>query len=262
MQQLVQEYINLQLQIYETMQRRLLPFLLLAMILNISLTSAQNSMNVTDAKGLKQGHWEKKDATGRLLYKGSFKDNIPDGEFTYYDSTGKVKAVTKFTEQGSKAYAILYEKGKKISEGLYINEKKHGNWKYYKNDTVVIAEELYKNGVPDGTWKTYYDNGTLLEEVIYINGVKEGPWLQYFYDGLLKTKATYKNGKLEGLATFYHPNGRVFISGPYVNNLKDGIWMHMNDKGVAEKREVWSAGFLMAEEYYDKKIERMMKEEK
>ena len=102
----------------------------------------------------------------------------------------------------------------------------------------------------------------MLEEVNYRNGIKEGPWKQYYYDGPLKLSATYKNGKLEGLATFFYPNGRVMVSGPYVNNLKDGVWMHIDDKGVAEKREVWSAGFLSLEEYYDKKIEKMVKEEK
>jgi hypothetical protein len=38
--------------------------------------------------------------------------------------------------------------------------------------------------------------------------------------------------------------------------------MHLNDKGVAEKKEVWSNGFLVVEEYYDKVRERMVKEEK
>lgn len=240
---------------------RLLIFILTAFTIG-SVASAQDAQNSTDSKGLKQGAWDKKDPLGRLVYKGTFKDNLPEGEFTYYDTTGKVKAITRFSDQGSKAFAILYEKGRKVSEGLYINEKKHGNWKYYKHDSIVIAEENYENGIPIGIWKTFYADGSLLEEVSYINGIKQGPWLQYFFDGILKTKASYKNGLLEGLATFYHPNGRVFISGPYINNLKDGIWMHMNDKGIAEKREAWSGGFLMAEEYYDKKLERMVKEEK
>ncbi|WP_296296405.1 hypothetical protein [Lentimicrobium sp.] len=52
------------------------------------------------------------------------------------------------------------------------------------------------------------------------------------------------------------------VSGPYKNNFKDGVWMHLNEKGVAEKKEIWSNGFLQAEEYYDKKLERSVKEEK
>lgn len=223
---------------------------------------AQSTNNTVDAGGLKQGAWEKKDAAGRLVYQGSFINNKPNGDFVYFDSTGRVKAKTVFSENGTKAYTIVFEKGFKLSEGLYINEKKEGTWKFFNNDSVVIAEETYKEGIPEGIWKTYYSNGALCEEMPYVNGVKEGTWLQYFYDGPIKTKATFKNGKLEGLATFYHPNGLVFISGPYTNNLKDGVWMHLNDKGVAEKREIWSAGFLVAEEYYNKAQEKMIKEEK
>lgn len=236
--------------------------LLLSICITFSTILVGQSQNIVDGKGLKQGTWEKKDSKGNLVYKGTFVDNIPTGVFTYYDSTGKVKAISEFTESGMKTFTRMFEKGYKVSEGIYLNEKKHGVWKYFNADSIVIAEEIYNKGIPDGIWKTYYGNGALYEEMPYVNGIKEGTWLQYFYDGPVKTKATYKNGLLEGLATFYHPNGRVFISGPYVKNLKDGIWMHMNDKGVAEKREVWQSGFLVAEEYYDKAKERMLKEEK
>ncbi|NTW26043.1 MAG: toxin-antitoxin system YwqK family antitoxin, partial [Lentimicrobium sp.] len=213
--------------------------------------------------GKKQGTWRKTDKEGRTVYQGSFLDNKPSGQFVYYDTTGSVKAQTDFTENGTKAFTItFYRSGVKMSEGLYINEKRDGSWKFYNEEGVLISEEVYNNGVAEGTWKTYYANKAILEEMNYHNGVKEGVWKQYFFDGPVKINATYKNGKLEGLATFYHPNGRVMVSGPYVNNFKDGVWMHIDDKGVAEKREVWSNGFLSVEEYYDKAIEKMVKEEK
>lgn len=236
--------------------------LLTTLFLLVFVVSAQQETNKTDAKGFKQGLWHKKDTNGKLIYSGFFKENIPDGEFIYYDSLGKIKARTIFSDNGLKAHTCFFEKGFKVSEGLYLNEKKHGEWKYFNQDSVIISIENYIDGSPEGKWQTFYGNGALLEETTYANGVKNGPWLQYFYDGPIKTKANYINDKLEGLATFYHPNGAIFISGPYKNNLKDGIWMHLNKEGVAEKREIWNTGFLVAEEYYDKALEKMMKEEK
>lgn len=222
-----------------------------------------SDINQTDNNGLKQGKWKKTDAAGRMVYEGFFVDNQPAGLFTYYDTTAKIRATSEFSEKGTKAYTIAYNRlGKKSSEGLYLNEKREGTWKYYNDEDFLVSEEYYENGVPVGTWKNYYQNGNLLEEINYKNGLKHGPWKQYFFDGPLKLSAAYDNGKLEGLATFFHPNGRVKISGPYKNNFKDGVWMHLNDKGVAEKKEIWSGGFLMAEEYYDKALERMVKEEK
>ncbi len=248
------------------MNRKYFPvFLSLFLITSIGLTKAiqAQTLNQVDAKGMKQGEWRKTDANGHLIYEGNFKDNIPTGTFTYYDSTAKVKAISEFSDNGTKACATTFNQfGKKSSEGTYLSEKREGLWKFYNDDEILIAEEFYENGIPAGTWKTYYMNGALLEEINYKNGKKEGSWKQFFDDGPLKLSATYTNGKLEGLATFSHPNGRVKISGPYKNNFKDGVWMYMNDKGVAEKKEIWSDGILVAEEYYDKALERMMKEEK
>ncbi|KAF0195314.1 MAG: hypothetical protein FD166_3030 [Bacteroidetes bacterium] len=219
--------------------------------------------NKTDAQGRKQGIWKKSDKEGRLLYSGSFTDDKPTGHFIYYDTTGAVKAESEFSENGTKSMTTaFYRNGVKMSEGLYVNEKREGTWKFYNEEGVLISEENYRNGQAEGTWKTFYANNAILEEINYHSGIKEGIWKQYFYDGPVKLNALYKAGKLEGLATFYHSNGRVMVSGPYVNNLKDGVWMHLNDKGVAEKREIWSAGFLVAEEYYDKAMEKMAKEEK
>lgn len=220
-------------------------------------------INQTDVKGRKQGSWQKTDKLGRLVYTGSFLDDKPTGHFTYYDTTGKVRAESEFTENGTKTFTTsFYRGGGKMSEGLYLSEKREGIWKFYNEAGVLVAEETYHNGLGEGIWKTYYGNGAILDETSYRNGVKEGTWKQFYYDGPVKLNATYKNGKLEGLATFYHANGRVMVSGPYVNNFKDGIWMHINEKGVAEKKEIWSNGFLQVEEYYDKEVERMTKEEK
>ena len=228
----------------------------------VSISNAQEPANKKDNKGLKQGAWEKRDASGNIIYRGSFINDKPDGEFVYYDSLGNVKARTYYSENGSKAQTTVYNGKKKISDGMYLNEKRHGVWKFYNSDSIVAAEEVYDKGVPSGLWKTYYPNGALYEEMPYVNGKKEGVWAQYFYDGPIKVKATYKNDMIEGLATFYHPNGRVFISGPYVNNLKNGVWTHFNDKGIVEKKEIWQEGRLVSEEYYDKAKERMVKEEK
>lgn len=240
----------------------LLP-LVLFLLISAGYTYAQENLNQFDEKGRKQGEWQKMDQQGRMVYKGSFNHDKPQGLFIYFDSTGKVKARVEYSSNGNEAYTTsYYPNGRKMSEGLYLNEKREGEWKFYNLDTLLISEEYYENGQPTGKWKNYYQNGALLEEITYKNGIKDGPWKQYYFDGPVKLSAKYINGKLEGLATFYHPNGRVMISGPYKNHHKDGVWMYLDNKGIAEKKEVWVDGFLMAEEYYNKELERMVKEEK
>ena len=52
--------------------------------------------NKTDAAGRKQGPWIKYQGDGTTpLYTGTFKDNIPVGEFRYFYPSGKVKMIVK-----------------------------------------------------------------------------------------------------------------------------------------------------------------------
>ena len=56
------------------------------------LTFAQ--INQKDAKGRKQGVWQKNYPNSSvLIYKGQCKDDVPVGEFTYYDPTGEVRTI-------------------------------------------------------------------------------------------------------------------------------------------------------------------------
>lgn len=237
--------------------------LLVASVNSALAQTIPDNLNKTDANGKKQGKWRKLDMKGCLVYEGTFIADKPEGLFSYYDTLGFVSATSVFSENGSRAVTTaFYPSGVKKWEGAYVNEVREGLWQFFNEAGIVISEENYLNGKPEGTWKKYYANGALLEELNYRNGVKDGTWKQYYYDGPVKQSATYRNGLLEGLASFFHPNGRVMVSGPYIHNMKDGVWLYQNDSGVAEKREIWSNGFLSAEEYYDKALERMVKEEK
>ena len=63
-------------------------FLLSSLLLTLT-ASILMAQNITDSKGLKQGEWRKVDANGKVIYEGRFKDNIPQGVFTYYYEDGK-----------------------------------------------------------------------------------------------------------------------------------------------------------------------------
>src|ERR1700740_3756867 len=80
--------------------------------------------NQTDAAGLKQGYWEKLDTkTGKISYKGTFKNNKPQGVFYYYyPSTDSVHSKSDFRQDGKIAYVTMYHlTGKIEAKGKYIN---------------------------------------------------------------------------------------------------------------------------------------------
>src|SRR5688572_8816928 len=85
----------------------------------------EKEKNKTDAKGRKQGYWEKANDKNVLLYTGNFKDNKPVGEFVFYYPSGKVKSVVNHAPDGKTSRArIYYESGKLMSYGRYTSQKK------------------------------------------------------------------------------------------------------------------------------------------
>jgi antitoxin component YwqK of YwqJK toxin-antitoxin module len=71
-----------------------------------------------------------------------------------------------------------------ISEGVYINNQKHGIWREYYDDTgSKMIEENYKNGSQHGRFASYHPNGQLMSEGYYQNGLREGYFKVYDEEG-------------------------------------------------------------------------------
>lgn len=234
---------------------------LVGLLFLISLSSL-SAQNVTDAKGKKQGAWRKLDASGKVVYEGRFKDNIPQGVFTYYYDDGKVRSELTHSPDGKSAASVSFHpNGKKMAEGLYVGTKKDGLWKYYNDLEIPSAEEFYQKCIPAGVWKTYYDDGKLLEECPYQNGLKEGVCKQYFTDGSKKSEVHFEKGKCEGSATFYYPNGNPIQAGQLHNDLKEGVWATYKENGEKESEIEYISGQVANEKYYDKAREEELKNE-
>ena len=206
--------------------------------------------NNKDSKGLKQGAWVKYDPqTNAKIYEGQFIDDKPSGLFKYYSPTGKIKAITTYSKNGSKAHALLFdEKANKIAEGIYINEKKDSIWNYYNPDHVLISQESYLNNSKHGTWKIYYENGKVYEEQNWKNGKKDGAWNQYFNNGNPKTVGYYSNGDLDGKLKFYQQDGKPEMTGTYLNGMREGPWEYFNTDGTIRMREFYSKGKVINKE--------------
>ncbi len=223
-------------------------------------SSSLFAQNVVDAKGFKQGEWRKTDAKGNIIYTGSFKDNIPQGLFKYYYEDGKVRSELTYSADGKMAIALnFYPTGKKMAEGIYIETKKDGLWKYYNDLEILSAEETYQKGSPNGVWKTYYDDGKLLEERPYKSGTKDGVCKQYFMDGKLKSEVNFINGKNEGFAKFYFTDGKPLLTGQFKNDLKTGLWISYKENGEKESEIEYVDGTISKEIYYDKALEQELK---
>jgi antitoxin component YwqK of YwqJK toxin-antitoxin module len=230
---------------YQNRMKQFLFFILIGMVAIPAFS--QETLNKKDASGKRQGHWIKLDTAGRKVYDGHFRNNIPQGTFTYYYPNGSTKAVSVFSEDGkSTTTTTWFPNGKKNAEGKYVKEKKEGLWRFYSEfDESLVSEEMYTAGKKNGVSKTFYAGKTLLEEIVWKDGLREGPWIQYFDDGKVKLKCAYKKDLKEGPVTVFYPTGQKFNTGQYAGGYPDGKWLTWDLDGKLLSTDVYDHGVLV-----------------
>jgi antitoxin component YwqK of YwqJK toxin-antitoxin module len=115
------------------------------------------TFNQQDEQGRKQGSWRKTNEEGKLVYEGQFLNDKPYGEFRYFYPTGGLRAKMIFSDTGDTAKTIHYHQNQMVQgEGMYIDQKKEGLWKFYNEAGILVSEENYKHDLRDGQMRSYY----------------------------------------------------------------------------------------------------------
>jgi len=215
-------------------------------------TSGQDTLNQLDNKGLKHGYWKKYDVD-TLKYEGRFEHGVPTGEFIYYHFDKSKKATTIYSENGTVAHTVMYfNNGFKLSEGVFIKQKREGLWKNYDGYDHVIAEVEYKNGMKNGRSVRYYQEGDVLEVTYFKDNKMDGSFVQYYPDSIPKIRGTHINGQRNGIFTFYHANGNVYMSGNYVAGLRENFWVTNDEDGKLIVKQQYKNGDVIAREVFQK----------
>jgi len=120
--------------------------------------------------------------------------------------------------------------GKKMAEGIFLNEQKTGLWKYF-SENKVIAEENLDRGIKNGKSRKYYTSGELWEETDWVNGKQEGSYQVFFKNGTPFFQCKMSNNKRNGLCISSFENGRVELEAAYKNGLRHGEWKYFDKEG-------------------------------
>lgn len=196
-------------------------------------SKTDSTANRVDENGLKQGHWITYYENGNKRYEGYFKDNNPVGTFTrFYENKG-IQSIMEFKEDGKEASTkIFYNNGTLAAEGIYFEQQKHGEWKYYSYYSLkIIYSENYFHGEKHGVSTVYYPNGNVSEILTFQNSKEDGNWIQYFENGRISLKTTFKKGLLHGDYNQYHPSGISYIIGQYNQGKRNGEWSIYDENG-------------------------------
>ena len=223
--------------------------LLISLVCSTALWSQQ--MNVTDAKGKKQGPWQKTyPKSVALEYKGQFKDDKPVGTFYYYYPSTKLKAIIKHDENSTRSACIMYhDNGVMIAQGIYRNQQKDSVWTHYGPSGRLSFKETYKGGKLNGLKTVYYvpeDPNDKSQRIArtenYVNDQLEGEFVEYFDVGGVKSKGMYQAGKPIGLLVINHPNGKPMIHERYKYGNRHGWCIAFNENGVETGRKYFKFG--------------------
>ncbi|NQU87559.1 MAG: toxin-antitoxin system YwqK family antitoxin [Mariniphaga sp.] len=204
------------------------------LLLLISFTGqifSQETVNQTDANGLRQGLWKKNYPNGKLIYQGQFSDGKPVGIWKRYHDNGKKQADIIYSEVSDSADTKLYdEAGKLIAEGIFLNEQKVGVWKYFSNNRIV-AEDEFLHGLKNGLSRKFYQTGEVFEEAEWKNNLKEGKYKAYFKNGKPYMECIYKYNLRDGFCITYFENGRMELEAFYSNDLRHNNWNYYSESG-------------------------------
>lgn len=233
-------------------------------ILFLFISFLSFGQNKIDAKGLKQGSWEKTHPNSKaLLYKGQFKDDKPIGKFTYYYSSAKIQAViihSKTGNNGTRSSAVFYnESGIVMSKGIYRNMKKDSIWLSYTPSGRLSSSETYKGDILNGTKIVYYlaenvnDKCKKVASVCnYENGKLQGEKIEYFESEIAAPKMVNNNANLTDSAR--HSNylkanicdeyGLIKSRGTYSKDVKVGVWILNHPNGILMNQERYKNGVL------------------
>lgn len=216
--------------------------------------------------------------TGKLAYKGAYRNGKPEGVHRKYDDEGKV-VESKIYDSGVLLFeGIVDDKGRRQgpwkeyyptgelkSEGAYRDNLKVGKWVYYYIDGEVEQIGNYLQGMPDGFWVWYYPNGQTWREEEFVLGQEDGPSVEYSDSGSVIAKGNYIEGYKEGEWYFeindhreegsffegqrmgewrhyYLNNDQLRFVGKYENGLENGMHTWYFPDGEMKRRGVYSAG--------------------
>ena len=233
---------------------QLIVLLVVCLIMPVGVVAQDNNekYNQFDDQGHRQGIWYSYFRDGGLRYEGRFADDKPVGVFYYYFPEGGLRAElihdSEESEYDEAVKATFYHKNREISsEGFYVNEERHGTWRYFNERGHLISENYYHHGEDHGVWKVYYSSGTVAEIKTFHYGARHGEWERYFENGKLNFVTVFEDDKLNGKYEVYNASGRVRVKGHYTNNQPDKRWVFYTAGGHRQREVIYKDGEIVRE---------------
>ncbi|MCV9386348.1 tetratricopeptide repeat protein [Reichenbachiella ulvae] len=147
-------------------------------------------------------------ASGSVFKKSEKKCGIDVNEITYYNNSGRKSS--EYSMEGSllQKYTHYDYKGQVDVEGTYLDDERHGDWKYY------------------------YDNGQLESVDSYLNGNRQGKGVSYYRSGQVHVESEYYADDLVGARKYYGPSGALQLVKYYNVESEPYAYQYLTDQNT------------------------------
>jgi len=166
---------------------------------------------------------------------GNFTNNLADGEWKYYNETGRIKQSGKIANGKSIGKWInYYENGNIRSEGELNDNVKSGEWMYYFENEHVKSRGFFENNLKQNVWNYFYEDEKLKAQAYFEDDI--GIYKEFYATGNLKMEGLNKYGKSDSLWIYYFESGEKLAEGYFKEGLKKGSWKyyHKNSQIASE----------------------------
>lgn len=192
-----------------------------------------------DTAGKKIGKWEIFHADGSIKGKGAYTNDRRTGDWTFFHLNGSISQEGTFDTRGRPTnkwvwYFPALNKNKKGTVQRFEHYRRgrlDGEMAQYTESGDTVTQGLYINNKKDGNWiLQFYD---YKQEGAYANGKRVGLWTHYDrLTGKIKFQGEYINDRPEGEHTYYHSTGKRAQQGSYTAGVKDGKWKYYTKDNV------------------------------
>ncbi len=184
----------------------LISFLVLCNV--VFAQSSNDSLNITDAEGKRQGKWV---VTNKLM-----SPPLPG-----------------------------YSDDQKVEEGRYSSSKKVGIWAAYYPNGNMKNRITFENGRPFGKAIMYHENGKVAEEGLWKNNRWVGDYKMYFENGEVQHDFKFNtSGKRDGIQKYYAENGQLIIEGEMSGSKEIGVWKEWYENGDVKAEKAFNDGTI------------------
>ncbi|MGE3544652.1 MAG: toxin-antitoxin system YwqK family antitoxin, partial [Kofleriaceae bacterium] len=190
--------------------------------------------------GKRDGKWLEY-RENKLYHSGSYVQDKPTGEFLYFDRAGN-EIGRSTLNNGTGTLTTFYFNKRPASRQQMVNGRRDGVYQELTSRGTLVVDGRYRADVKHGTWREWTSDGVLLLEQSWKRGRLDGVVRKYA-DGKLVLEATYKGGKADGPYTELRL-GKPAITGQFIDDQRHGQWTSYDAEGAVVLTATYNHGVL------------------